>query len=99
MAYGTGSLGVVKDAAGTWLLLDGGAYGFDPTVTFAPSMIWYIPGATVNRANVSSISGSARADALDGRHPNHQINVCFVAGHVASMPADTVCNTWSMWFP
>jgi prepilin-type N-terminal cleavage/methylation domain-containing protein/prepilin-type processing-associated H-X9-DG protein len=67
---------------------------------------FYVPGAQIN--NGRTMFPGFESDALEGRHPNHTVNVVFTDGHSARLSADDLfveekdglyINRSPLWLP
>jgi prepilin-type processing-associated H-X9-DG protein len=63
---------------------------------------FYVPGATVNRAVTNWAAANPggtymQTDAVNGRHSDTRVTVCFADGHVKMLRADDVVWNAAAW--
>lgn len=101
--YAPRTLGSITRPAECFAYMDGGCYAMSYSVIEWPqASIWYMPGtAPANAARWASTSETGNfmdADWRSGRH-NGQVNVCYIDGHVKSLPGQSLWNHPEWWDP
>jgi prepilin-type N-terminal cleavage/methylation domain-containing protein/prepilin-type processing-associated H-X9-DG protein len=104
--YGAGyqeplSLSAVNSPASCIGYLDAGCYAMSyGNVTNPCAAIWYVPGTAQADAPRFAAAGEAGdymdADFRNGRH-NGQVNICYLDGHVKSIPGQSLWNHPEWW--